>query len=186
MQIELTIPDELAAALERTGLPAATLCERALEQAVGRATALQGLDPAALDDEAALPHCTARARTAVRLAFERGGPAATTADLLHGLLTEGKNLAVRLLPALGVDPARIAVDGADGGSAAAALELAHLEATGLGHNYVGGEHLLLGLLAEPDGLAGRTLRAQGVDLPGARAAVVAALTGYTHGRVAGR
>ncbi|GAA3453092.1 Clp protease N-terminal domain-containing protein [Dactylosporangium matsuzakiense] len=182
MRIELDLPDALAAALERSGLPAATLCERALEQAVARAAALRSLD--ATTAAASLPLFTARARTAVTLAFERGGAAATSTDVLHGLVTEGKNLAVRLLPALGVDPAALPQpDGTDDpGTAAAVVELAQLEAAALGHNYVGGEHLLLGLLAEPDGRAGQTLRAQGVDLPGARAAVVAALTGFTHAR----
>jgi ATP-dependent Clp protease ATP-binding subunit ClpC len=50
----------------------------------------------------------------------------------------------------------------------------------LGHNYVGCEHLLPGLIAEPDGSAGRILRGQGAELRLTRRAVAAALVGYAH------
>lgn len=43
------------------------------------------------------------------------------------------------------------------------LSLAVEEARGLGHAYVGTEHILLGLLREEDGLAGRVLKELGVD-----------------------
>ena len=44
------------------------------------------------------------------------------------------------------------------------------EAIGLGHNYIGCEHLLLGLAAESDGTAGEVLRSLGADYrPGRRA-----------------
>ena len=66
------------------------------------------------------------------------------------------------------------------GSAANALELTVTEAIALGHNYVGCEHLLLGLISEPDGAGGQILREAGVDLRSARRAVAAALAGYTH------
>ena len=45
---------------------------------------------------------------------------------------------------------------------------AQVEAGRLGENYVSTEHLLLGLLWEADGLAGRALTGQGVDLARAR------------------
>lgn len=41
--------------------------------------------------------------------------------------------------------------------AASVLSLAAAEARRLGHNYLGTEHLLLGLLSEPDGIAGQVL-----------------------------
>ncbi|GGK85053.1 hypothetical protein Sme01_29660 [Sphaerisporangium melleum] len=66
------------------------------------------------------------------------------------------------------------------GPAAAALELAVTEATALGHNYVGCEHLLLGFVAEPDGAAGQVLRALGAEPRLTRRAVNAALAGYVH------
>jgi ATP-dependent Clp protease ATP-binding subunit ClpC len=44
------------------------------------------------------------------------------------------------------------------------IDLTYDESRLLGNNYVGAEHLLLGILREPDGLGGRTLRSLGVDL----------------------
>ena len=54
------------------------------------------------------------------------------------------------------------------------------DATALGHNYVGCEHLLLGLIAEPDGAAGHILRGLGAEPRLTRRAVSAALAGYVH------
>lgn len=48
------------------------------------------------------------------------------------------------------------------------LELAVEEARLLGHNYIGSEHLLLGLLREDEGIAGKILRSFGANLLGAR------------------
>jgi len=50
----------------------------------------------------------------------------------------------------------------------------------MGHNYIGCEHLLLGLIAEPDGTAGQVLRALGAEHRLTRRAVTAALAGYVH------
>jgi Clp amino terminal domain, pathogenicity island component len=46
--------------------------------------------------------------------------------------------------------------------------LAQEEARLLNHNYIGTEHILLGMLSEPDGVAGETLRSMGVSLDAAR------------------
>lgn len=43
------------------------------------------------------------------------------------------------------------------------LERAGIEATRRGHDYLGTEHLLLAVIADPDGIAGRVLRDLGVD-----------------------
>jgi ATP-dependent Clp protease ATP-binding subunit ClpA len=51
------------------------------------------------------------------------------------------------------------------------LALAQAEAMGLKHNYIGTEHLLLGLLSEGDNLAAQVLTSLGVDLAKARTAV---------------
>lgn len=48
------------------------------------------------------------------------------------------------------------------------LELAVEEARLLGHNYIGSEHLLLGIIREEEGIAGKILRAFGANLLGAR------------------
>ncbi|WP_219518979.1 Clp protease N-terminal domain-containing protein [Nonomuraea ceibae] len=66
------------------------------------------------------------------------------------------------------------------GAAANALEFAVNEAASLGHNYIGCEHLLLGLVNEPDGTAGQVLRGLGAEPRLTRRAVVAALAGYVH------
>jgi ATPases with chaperone activity, ATP-binding subunit len=54
------------------------------------------------------------------------------------------------------------------------------KALGLGHNYVGCEHLLLGLLATEDGTAGQVLRRMGLELRTTRRAVVTTLSGFIH------
>ena len=53
-------------------------------------------------------------------------------------------------------------------SAEKALDLAVREALRLGHNYVGTEHILLGLAAEGDGIAHSVLSSVGFDIDGAR------------------
>lgn len=55
------------------------------------------------------------------------------------------------------------------------IEYAIMEARSLRHNYVGTEHLLLGLLREVDGVAAQVLMNMGVDLSKARAGVLATL-----------
>src|SRR5262249_13678096 len=54
-----------------------------------------------------------------------------------------------------------------------AVVLAQDDARRLNHNYIGTEHLLLGLLGEPDGLASRALQGFGLSAGGVRAAVTA-------------
>jgi len=131
-----------------------------------------------------------------------------TGQLLTGILAEGNNLALRVLRTLDIEPRQLQREldqrgpadragsfdqraPADqpgsvsrpprfGAHAAAALELAVVESTALGNNYIGCEHLLLGLIAEPDGEAGQTLRELGAELRVTRRAVAAALAGYYH------
>jgi hypothetical protein len=59
-----------------------------------------------------------------------------------------------------------------------ALELAMSSALELGHNYIGTEHMLLGILRERDGLAAQILAARGVDEERAKARVIELLSGY--------
>ncbi|OKL48400.1 NDP-hexose 4-ketoreductase [Boudabousia liubingyangii] len=59
------------------------------------------------------------------------------------------------------------------------FELALREALQLGHNYIGTEHLLLGLLREGDGVASQVLTKLGVDLNELRKAVMQLLSGYS-------
>lgn len=206
-KINVYLPDELAEAVKEAGVPVSAVCQRALEQAVRRITAIRVTAFGNLDAEdptGRLTQFTERARAVLRLAVEQaraaGAPTVGTEHLLGAMVAEGSNLALHVLRAIDIDPARLAEALADDAAedaaedtgrageparhfsaeAAAALELTVGEATGLGHNYVGCEHLLLGLVAEPDGLAGQTLRGLGADLRLTRRAVTAALAGYVH------
>jgi ATP-dependent Clp protease ATP-binding subunit ClpC len=134
--------------------------------------------------------------TALSLARDRaratGAAGVTTGHLLQGLLAEGGNLALQILAATDLEPGTIVLpeplEAEPGGGeglrfstpAAAAIELAVSEATALGHNYVGCEHLLIGLVAEPEGTAGRVLRGRGAEAKATRRAVAAAAAGYAH------
>jgi ATP-dependent Clp protease ATP-binding subunit ClpC len=57
------------------------------------------------------------------------------------------------------------------------LELSLREALQLGHNYIGTEHILLGLIREGDGVAGQVLVSLGADLNRTRELVIQILTG---------
>ncbi|MDI6103601.1 Clp protease N-terminal domain-containing protein [Actinoplanes sp. NEAU-A12] len=197
-KINVYLPDDLADAVRETGLPVSPICQRALEQAVRRITTirqavLSDIDPAWPAER--LPSFTARLIAALNLAASRareaGAASVTTGDLLHGLLTEGNNLGLQILSAMDVAPESLTAPStsetpaAPGGlrfsaAAAVALELSVGEAIGFGHNYVGCEHLLIGLAAEPDGAAGDLLRSRAVDGKAARRTVAAAVAGYAH------
>lgn len=200
-KINVYLSDELADGVRESGVPVSAICQRALEQSVRRVTAIRATVLGDLDTEdpaERLSQFTERARAVLRLAIGKartdGAPEVGTEHLLHGLLAEGGNLALHVLRAVEVEPEHAARDLArhtpDGtadppatrfsGPAAGVLELTVTEAIALGHNYVGCEHLLLGLLSEPDGTAGRVLRELGADLKSTRRAVVAALSGYVH------
>jgi len=208
-KINVYLPDDLAEAVREAGVPVSAVCQRALEQAVRRVTAIRETAQTTSDiaeSVAGLGHFTPRAQAAIKLAHEQArtwaAPAIRTEHLLGGVLAEGANLALQVLRALEIEPDRLWTeliergDPGDGPAqddpalrfderAAAALELAVTEATALGHNYVGCEHLLLGLISEPDGLAGRILRGLGAEPRLTRRAVSAALAGYVHLRAQG-
>ncbi|MEU7043553.1 Clp protease N-terminal domain-containing protein [Streptomyces varsoviensis] len=203
-KINVYLPDDLAEAVKEAGVPVSAVCQRALEQAVRRVTAIRETPMADLDGEptGALAHFTAKSRTVLELAVEwtraAGAPRLGTEHLLGAVLDEGTNLAFHVLRAMEIEPEQVrcelarrtpevrGADVSDGdprrfdGPAANALELALTEATSLGHNYIGCEHLLLGLVAEPDGIAGHVLRSMGAEPKLVRRAVTAALAGYVH------
>lgn len=202
-KINVYLPDELAEAVRESGIPVSAICQQALEQSVRRVTTIRATTLGDLDTDdptARLSQFTDRARTVIKLAITqaREGGAATvgTEHLLAGMLAEGNNLALRVLRAVDIEPADLARDltramptpahPADppasrfSGPAANALELTVTEAIALGHNYVGCEHMLIGLAVEPDGIAGDVLRVAGADARAVRRAVTAALAGYVH------
>jgi ATP-dependent Clp protease ATP-binding subunit ClpC len=202
-KINVYLPDELADAVKEAGVPVSAICQRALEQAVRRITSIRETVLSNLDvnDGAGrLPHFTERSRAAVKLAVEQArsgrSPSLGTEHLLGGMLAEGGNLALHVLKAMEIEPEQVARDlalqapapVAEGEEAARhfsspaanALELAVTEAVAFGHNYVGCEHLLLGLVTESEGTAGQVLRALGAEPRLTRRAVSAALAGYVH------
>jgi ATP-dependent Clp protease ATP-binding subunit ClpC len=67
------------------------------------------------------------------------------------------------------------------------LQLSLQESRGLGHNYIGTEHILLGLIGEREGVATTVLSELGADLEGAREQVIRLLDEYrrAHGQQTG-
>jgi ATP-dependent Clp protease ATP-binding subunit ClpC len=198
-KINVYLSDELAEAVRDSGVPVSAICQRALETSVKRVTAIRAATIGDLGGDAAvqLPHFTERARTSVKIAIEqaRADNAALvgTEHLLHGIVREGNNMALRVLTATEIDLKKLLAElpapatgdhPADkfSGPLANAFELAVTEAITMGHNYVGCEHLLLGLIAEQDGAGGQALRAAGAELRSTRGAVAAALAGFVHHR----
>ena len=110
-----------------------------------------------------------------------------TEQVLLGLIGEGTGVAAKTLKSMGVNlkDARTEVEKIIGrGSGFVAveipftprakrvLELSWDEARQLGHNYIGTEHLLLGLIREGEGVAARVLENLGVDLNKVRTNVI--------------
>lgn len=109
----------------------------------------------------------------------------STEHMLLGLLGLGSGVAHNVLVRLGIDPedlrnviGRHLQPGPSGMTISnpvpltprmqKVLLLARNEAKRLGHNYIGSEHLLLGLLAESEGIAAKALTERGLDLEKAR------------------
>ena len=110
-----------------------------------------------------------------------------TEQILLGLIGEGTGVAAKTLKSMGVNlkDARVEVEKIIGrGSGFVAveipftprakrvLELSWDEARQFGHNYIGTEHLLLGLIREGEGVAARVLDNLGVDLAKVRQHII--------------
>ena len=198
-KINVYLPDDLADAVKDAGVPVSSICQRALQQAVRFVTTIHqtvrgDLDPDELAER--LPQFTARARDAVVVAIDAArktsASGVSTGHLLTGVLSAGEGMAVDVLRAVTVDPALVlqalaAETGAEpGGSgprsftspAAVVMESALAESMSLGHNYVGGEHLLLSMINEPDSTAGRVLRELGAEARSVRRAMSTTLTTF--------
>ncbi|PZS19994.1 MAG: NDP-hexose 4-ketoreductase, partial [Acidimicrobiales bacterium] len=122
-----------------------------------------------------------------------------TEHILLGLIHEGEGVAANALKALGIslEGVREKVEETIGpagstptGSppftprAKKVLELSLREALQLGHNYIGTEHMLLGLVREGEGVAAQVLVNLGADLSRVRQQVIQLLSGY-QGKEAG-
>jgi ATP-dependent Clp protease ATP-binding subunit ClpC len=125
---------------------------------------------------------TERARRSIVLAQEEaqrlGNNYIGTEHILLGIISEGESLAAKVLESLGVNLSKVrqeveAIVGRGGQTvqqemvftprAKRVIELAFEEARQLNHNYIGTEHLLLGLIREGEGVAARVLTNLGVD-----------------------
>ena len=124
-----------------------------------------------------------------------------TEHLLLGLISEGEGVAAKALETMGVkgEAVRASVIEIIGEGekpveghipftprAKRVFELSLREALQLGHNYIGTEHLLLGLLKEGEGVAAQVLTKQGADLAQVRQTVIQMLSGYQRGDDEGR
>jgi ATP-dependent Clp protease ATP-binding subunit ClpA len=138
---------------------------------------------------------TERARKAMTLAQDEaqrlGHNYMGTEHLLLGLVREGEGVAAKVLNSLGVslDRVRSEVEFIIGRGdrvvlgeigltprAKKVIELAVDEARRMGHNYIGTEHLLLGLLREGEGIAAGVLASLGLGLGQVRVAMMEILT----------
>jgi ATP-dependent Clp protease ATP-binding subunit ClpA len=210
-KINVYLPDDLADAVKDAGVPVSAVCQRALEHAVRRVTSIREIAATPVHDLPAEPLLPFTARVvrilqaAERSAAGDGQRQIDGERLLRAVLDDGDSLAVRVLGALditvpqmraeldrrtpdavGGEPLSARAAGRLSSDLARVLELAANESSGLGNSYIGTEHLLLGLIAEPDGVAGHALRALGADLRVTRRTVAAALLGYGAGAAAQR
>ena len=116
-----------------------------------------------------------------------------TEHILLGLIHEGEGVAAKALESLGIslDAVRQQVEEIIGQGQQApsghipftprakkVLELTRREAEQLGHNYIGTEHILLGLIREGDGVAAQVLVMLGADLNRVRLTVIQLLHGH--------
>ncbi len=119
-----------------------------------------------------------------------------TEHILLGLIHEGEGVAAKALESLNIslEAVRAQVEeiiGQGGSSpsghipftprAKKVLELSLREALQLGHNYIGTEHILLGLIREGEGVAAQVLVKLGADLSRVRQQVIQLLSGYEGG-----
>jgi len=122
-----------------------------------------------------------------------------TEHILLGLIHEGEGVAAKALESMSIslEAVRQQVEEIIGQGQAAptghipftprakkVLELSLREALQLGHNYIGTEHILLGLIREGEGVAAQVLQKLGADLNRVRQSVIQLLSGYTGGKEA--
>ncbi|MGH9105274.1 MAG: Clp protease N-terminal domain-containing protein [Acidimicrobiales bacterium] len=122
-----------------------------------------------------------------------------TEHILLGVLHDGDDLASHVLASMGIDFVSVqakvretvgpTASGPQGNPpftprAKKVLELSLREALQLGHNYIGTEHMLLGLLSEGEGVAVQALTSLGADLASVRSRIVDAV-GVSSARASG-
>jgi ATP-dependent Clp protease ATP-binding subunit ClpA len=204
-KINVYLPDALADAVRDAQLPVSAICQSALERAVRDVESARNSLVPPVGDERTIglfARFTPRARQALKLAEEAARAAAHdevgTEHVLLGVIGEGGNLAIKVLQSMEIE-----IDDLDGELRASmakpsatpmaghipfsaqskrALEETAKEALTLGHNYIGCEHVLLGVLAVEDGLGSHVLRRMGLEPRMTRRAVVTALAGFVQAK----
>ena len=119
-----------------------------------------------------------------------------TEHILLGIIHEGEGVAAKAMESLDISLERVRSEVeeiiGEGGSvpsghipftprAKQVLELSLREALQLGHNYIGTEHILLGLIREGEGVGAQVLYKLGADLSRVRERVIQLLSGYAPG-----
>jgi ATP-dependent Clp protease ATP-binding subunit ClpA len=190
-KINVYLPDALADAVREAQLPVSSICQAALESAVQKVQAAR--------DGRLYGRFTPRAQRVLEMANDIArqipNEHVDTIHLLVGIVDESGNLALKVLESLDIEPVDLRAElmGSMPPKTAAsvdnpgyapgamrALELTAKEAMSLGHNYIGCEHILLGVLATEDTMGAQVLHRMGVDTRNARRAVVSALSGFAH------
>ena len=141
---------------------------------------------------------TERARLVMKRAKEEaariGSTHAATEHILLGLIAEGEGVAATAMRNMGLNLESLRmeilknVSRETGGSVSEgtislspsgkrAIEFAYQEAQAFGVNFIGTEHLLLGVIRENDGLAARVLASHGIDLIKARSEILRLMGG---------
>jgi len=144
---------------------------------------------------------TERGKKVIQLAHKEalrlGHDVIGTEHILLGLVAEGEGVAAQVLAAFGVgaeeitqrveqivgrgEPKNKPVDLPLSPRAKRVLDLAMREARNMGVNYVGTEHILLGLISEGEGIAAQVLLSMDLDLQKVRTEVQSVLSGGEHG-----
>jgi ATP-dependent Clp protease ATP-binding subunit ClpA len=205
-KVNVYLPDDLAESVRAASLPISAICQAALRDALRQAIIRQETiveRTLKLPDkvELSLPvthHVVAALMLAYPAAASRQRSTVDTEHILLGVLDEGENLALRVIETLEIDPLDVKAEleaslptapprkskarprlSAAGRSI---IQAANAEASRMARPFVGCEHLLLALLADQRGLAGKTLRRMGLEMTTTRSTVLAALSGSAYGR----
>ncbi len=198
-KVNVYLPERLAGAVRDSNLPISAICQRALSDSLRKMPETGYSNYTLLG---VYGRFLPRARAALELARQEADryeqPQIDTEHLLLGILEQGSNAAVGILEHIGVSPddlrSRLYARMSQGEGAAnnatlemlltpaarKVIELASGASVRLAHqfpviphrDYIGNEHLLIGLVAEEKGLASQVLLEAGVDLdsllPGAQ------------------
>ena len=166
-KVNVYLPGWLADAVRESTLPVSAICQRALSEALAADPGGDQPRRRPVRDEVE-PLLTNRAREVLRHCGQ-ATVARLGADLamLSGIEAEGGNLALVVLGSLGIgrDRLRAALPdaGGDGRDLDGLIEQAATAAADLGNEYVGCEHLLLALAADPAAPAARLLAGLGAE-----------------------